>query len=97
MKKIQKQIEEDNVRTQITLPRDLKKRIEYQATIEGKSLAGYIREAAVQYLAVEEKGAAQRKQLAEEIVGSLDLRNYPEWSTLEKINDWVRDLRRDRE
>ena len=83
----------ENVRTQITLSKELKNRVETRAAAEGKSLAEYLREAAIYYLEQKIDNKRTRQQLADQVVGTLDLNNYPEWQTPEKVTDWVEDLR----
>ena len=88
---------EENIRTQITLPRELKLQVEEQAAIYGESLAEYLRKAAVLRLEKDQQGLARRKKIADQVIGSLDLSKHPEWKDLESINAYVRELRRERQ
>lgn len=82
-----------NVRTQITLPLELKNEIERTASAQGKSLAEYLRFAALRQLASEKLGKHEREQLADEVVGGLSLKNHPYWKDQETILSWQEDLR----
>ena len=84
-----------NVRTQITLPTDLKLQIESRASEEGKSLAEYLREAATYYLGIEDKRSKSLKDLADSVIGVLENTQIPEWQTRETINAWVEELRQE--
>ena len=44
-------------------------------------------------LSAKEKERADLKKLADEVFGSVNLKNHPEWSTPKKIDQWVRKLR----
>ena len=88
---------DENVRTQITLPRALKKEMEDRAALQGISLAGFVREAAQAYLASKEKESVSRQKLSQSFQGSIDLANYPQWHTAQDIREWQREMRKDRQ
>lgn len=74
------------VRTHVLLPRDL---IEGVDEIVGpRHRSEFIAEALEEKLAHSRLRAAMR-----EAAGSLNLADYPEWSTPEKVSAWVHDLR----
>ncbi len=81
------------VRTQITLTKELKRQIEAQTAISGESLSDYLRQAAKLKLIQDERKEVDLKALADEVIGSIDLRKHPEWSTPQKVRKWVRKLR----
>jgi hypothetical protein len=35
------------------------------------------------------------EKLANQVIGSVDLQKHPEWSTVPKINHWVRKIRQE--
>lgn len=83
------------VRTQITLTSKLKKLIEDKASLKGQSLSEYIRRALLISYLVDQDEKEERKQLADLVIGSVNLRRHPEWRSVEKIRKWVRNLRRE--
>lgn len=82
-----------NVRTQITLPKELKTRIESAASTRGYSLAEFLRRAATKELDQEGGRKARLKALADQVVGSLDLSVHPEWKDEKAIRQWSRQMR----
>jgi hypothetical protein len=84
------------VRTQIMLPQSLRRQIE-AAKPSSQSLGDYLRQAAKHKLNLDRKAAQSRKkelkELAHQLIGSLDLKNYPEWSTPEKVIKWQKEMR----
>ncbi len=89
---------EDNkmVRTQISLPRGLKRQIE-AAKHPQQSLADYLREAVTLKMKIDktnkQREREERKKLAKIFIGSLDLSKHPEWSTPEKVIKWQKEMR----
>lgn len=81
------------VRTQITLTEMLKKAIEEKASGQGKSLSEYLRQAALLQLILEGENEIELEELANKVVGSIDLEKHPEWKTEKKVKRWVKRLR----
>lgn len=84
------------LRTQISLPKNLRRRIDKDREANGESLSEYMRKAAQKRL--KEKAAREKRlqKLADNFIGSLDLSQHPEWSTKEKVMQWQRDIRREK-
>lgn len=84
------------VRTQIMIPRGLRRQID-AAKAPSQSLADYLREAATQKLKNDQINQKltrlKRQALADRLIGSLDISKYPEWSTTEKIINWQKEMR----
>jgi hypothetical protein len=87
--------EQPTIRTQISLTPLLKKAIEAKRRLTGESLSGYLRKAAVLRLLVEEEEKTELKRLAKAVIGSVDLREHPEWENKRKIQKWIRKIRED--
>jgi metal-responsive CopG/Arc/MetJ family transcriptional regulator len=68
-----------NVRTQITLPKRLKALIEKRAGQKQQSLSEYLRQASWQLLTQEEQNEKELGALADQAIGSVDLKKHPEW------------------
>lgn len=85
--------DDTTVRTQITLTAKLKQLIEQQAAPQGLSLSEYLRRAAILKLQLERQTAQKLQLLSKLVVGSVNLKDHPEWSTPQKINSWVSSLR----
>ena len=81
------------LRTQILLPVDLRQEIDWDRQRKNESLSEYLRKAVQLRLAKEKKKQFDLEQLAEQVVGSLDLSKYPEWSTRKAVRQWQRSLR----
>lgn len=77
-------------RTQIYLPKDLRREIDRQRISSGESLAEYLRKAAQERVEKENKKKENLKKLASEFVGSSKRsdKEIQEWL------DWVREERR---
>lgn len=73
----------ERVRTHVVLPRTLLKEIDEAAG--SRSRSQYIAEALQEKLARDRQDDALRQT-----AGILDLADYPEWDTPEKISAWVR-------
>jgi metal-responsive CopG/Arc/MetJ family transcriptional regulator len=72
-----------NVRTNLLLPKDLVEEVDRVAGPRGRS----------RYVAEALRAKVKRDRLREAIertAGVLDPRDYPEWSTSEKVVEWVR-------
>lgn len=85
--------DDKTVRTQITLTEKLKALVEKDALAKGESLSEYLRKAAIERLKSEEDDKKSREKLANEVIGSIDLKNHPVWKTKKGIYKWVRKLR----
>ena len=81
------------VRTQITLTENLKKLIEERTILKNESLSGYLRRAALLLLFLEEKEKQDLEDLANIVIGSVDTKKNPHWSSVSKVRKWVKDLR----
>lgn len=84
---------DETVRTQITLTRSLKEKIEKRAASLNVSLAEVLRQAAWVYLQNDEKEREDYEKLAESAVGIVNLDDHPEWKNRQKIGKWVRKIR----
>ena len=73
-------------RAHVVLPKEMIDEIDSLVGKRGRSK--FVQDA----LALKLINARQRKALAE-FTGFLDLADYPEWSTPEKVSEWVRSLR----
>ena len=85
--------DDQSIRTQITLTSRLKTMIEDQAGRQGISLSEYLRQAAVIKHQSDMKKNLDRKKLASRVIGSLNLKNHPQWSTPQKVYAWSRKVR----
>lgn len=81
-------------RTQIYLPEELRKDIDRFRRESRESVAGYIRSAAKARVEKEKKRKADLKKIAEEIGGSIDLKESG-WAGID-IDKWQREIRKDR-
>lgn len=82
-------------RTQISLSPTLRKVVEQKIKREGVSLSAYIREALAAHLAREEHEKRKRMEAVRDFVGSGNEKDYPEWSSEEKVIQWQREIRKD--
>jgi hypothetical protein len=85
--------EDETVRTQITLTTSLKKAIEEKATKSGQSLSEYLRRAASLSILLDEQERENLTELAQIAIGSVDLKNHPQWSNKTKVTRWVKTMR----
>ena len=77
-------------RTQIYLPDSLRREIDNYRVISGDSLAGFLREAAVEHLKRKKKRKEDLKNLADQL-GSLSGTR-----TRREANQWIKEIREDR-
>jgi metal-responsive CopG/Arc/MetJ family transcriptional regulator len=70
----------------MTLPRDLVERLD--AVVGPRQRSAFVEEAITYRLRREEMRRAWGS-----LAGALDPADYPEWSTAEKVQQWVRDRR----
>jgi len=85
--------QDETVRTQITLTKNLKQLIEQQIKPQNISLAEYLRQAAILKLYLDRQQNTDLHALSDEVLGSLDLHNYPDWQTEDKIKQWQKQSR----
>jgi hypothetical protein len=71
----------------------LKKAIEAKRRLTGESLSAYLRRAAVLRLLVEEEEKEELKRLAKIAIGSVSLKDHPEWKNKSKLQKWLKELR----
>ncbi len=76
----------DSRRTTIVLPRELVAEVDATAGRRGRSK--YIEEALTEKLERE-----RMRKVLREAAGSIDPKDYPHWSTPEKISAWVEQMR----
>ncbi|OGK26239.1 hypothetical protein A2954_03480 [Candidatus Roizmanbacteria bacterium RIFCSPLOWO2_01_FULL_37_12] len=81
------------IRTQISLTTVLKKLIEDKASLRGESLSEYLRKAAMLKILLEEDEKEELEKLTDMVIGSVNLKKHPYWSTPKKVRSWVRNLR----
>jgi metal-responsive CopG/Arc/MetJ family transcriptional regulator len=79
---------EEMMRTHVVLPRDLVEAVD--RLVGQRKRSEFVAAAVCERLDRENLRAALR-----ETAGSLNLADYPEWSTPEKTSAWVRELRRE--
>lgn len=84
------------LRTQISLPLDLRRLIDLHRREKDESLSEYLRKSAILRLESEKKRRANLKKLSQQVVGALDLSKYAEWSTRKKIINWQRSIRHEK-
>ncbi|MFC1790718.1 hypothetical protein ACFLZP_04530 [Patescibacteria group bacterium] len=87
-------IENDQkTRSQVVLTRSLKKLIEAKRRLTGETLSQYLRKAALLRLLSEEEEQAELDKLAKLVIGSVSLKNHPQWQTKAKLQGWLKKLR----
>lgn len=83
---------QQNLRTQIYLPRDLRGEIDKQRAQTGESLAEYLRKAAEEKVKKDKKRGIDLKSLAEEVVGAVDPKKSA-WAGLDVMR-WQHEMRK---
>lgn len=81
------------VRTQITLTKKLKSLVEDQASLSGRSLSEYLRQGAVLLTLVEGKMAGDLTSLARKVIGSVKIKDHPEWKNKAAVIVWQNKMR----
>lgn len=81
------------VRTQITLTQKLKTLVESASSLNGESLSGYLRKAALLRLKLEQQAHDERVKLAQKVIGSLKNTKNPLWKDKKSIYRWSRKIR----
>lgn len=82
-------------RTTISLPDELLYEIKKKALNERKTIKEVVQEnlsRSLRYYGQKDQ-RLKLQQLAEIVVGSLDLSKYPQWKTKKGLNKWLRKLR----
>lgn len=85
--------DDKGVRTQITLTKKLKTLVEGVASLNGESLSGYLRKAALLRLKLEQQAHDERVKLAQKVIGSLKNSRNPLWKDKKSIYAWSRKIR----
>lgn len=85
-----------SLRTQILLPPNLRQMIDLDRKQKEESLSEYLRKAARSRLQKNKRDYTNLKNLAQKLIGALDLSKYPEWSSRKKVNLWQRALRHEK-
>lgn len=86
-------IDDEVVRTQITLTKKLKDLAQDYAASSGRSLSEYLRQGAVLLTLVEGKMADDLSLLARKVVGSVKIKSHPEWKNKAAVITWQKKLR----
>jgi len=95
-KTLWQQIENDEkIRSQVILTASLKQWIEAKKRLTGETLSEYLRKAALLRLLAEEEDKKELERLAQLVVGSVNLKNHPEWKTQKKLQKWLKNLRKE--
>lgn len=81
------------IRTQISLTPEIKRAIEAKKRLTGESISEYLRKAALIRLMAEEEEDKDLKRLTQALIGSVSLKNHPEWNTKRKVQKWLQKLR----
>lgn len=84
------------VRTQITLTQNLKALVTDMANERGESLSEYLRRAALIKLLLDKQEKEDLEKIAMRVIGSIDIKNHPEWSTKNKVYKWSRKIREEK-
>jgi len=87
--------DDQTVRTQITLTKKLKELIEQEIKPDNISLSEYIRQASIIKLYLDRQKRQDLSDLADRVVGSVELSKHPEWETMEKTIAWQRKIRKE--
>lgn len=91
-----RQVEEGKkVRTQVMLTVALKRIIEAKRRLTNESMSQYLRRAALLRVMAEKEEEKRLNNLANLVVGSVDLNDHPEWKNKEKLNKWLKELRKE--
>lgn len=86
------------IRTQISLPADLKLAIEAKCRLTGESLSAYLRKAARRRLASEAEEERELKKLAGNFVGAGKWgKSHHYWGDKKTVRKWLNDLRSQQE
>lgn len=86
---------EEKIRAQVVLTAGLKRLVEAKKRLTGETLSEYLRKAVLWRLLAEDEEEQELTKLARLVVGSVSLKNHPEWRTKKKIGGWLKKLRRE--
>lgn len=81
------------VRTQITLPAGLKRRIELLSDKKDISLAEFLRQAAEQALVQSEEKQADLEKLVNQLQECVEKDKHPDWANKDWVNRWLKLIR----
>lgn len=76
------------VRTQISLPKNLKEKITREARQRNISMAEYLRQAAAAYERKTKLTQAMRRKIARELKGSINPKTG--WGSVKQVEQWLR-------
>lgn len=85
--------QDSTIRTQITLTESLKQLVEEKANLKGQSLSEYIRRALMLSLLVDKQQLVDLGKLADQLIGSVNIKKNPQWKTVGSVKKWVKKLR----
>ena len=85
--------EDSTIRTQITLTESLKQLVEEKANLKGQSLSEYIRRALMLSLLVDKQHLVDLEKLADQLIGSVNIKKNPQWRNVSGVKKWVKKLR----
>ncbi|MDP3982612.1 MAG: hypothetical protein Q8Q65_00875 [bacterium] len=81
------------LRTQISLPSDIRKSIDAVRRLNKESLSSYIRKAVRLRLEMEKKEKNRTMEAVDLFISSGNKKSYSHWNTDKKIRNWQRELR----
>ncbi len=84
-----------HLRTQIVLTHEIKKILEKAARLSNENLSEYIRKAILIRYLIETNEKKQLEEVADKVIGSVNLDKHPEWKTKKSLQKWLRDLRKE--
>lgn len=82
-----------SVRTQITLTKKIKELVEEKSAAMGISVSEYLRRAALVVATIDDQGKADMAGLAKKVIGSVNLKNHPEWKNKTAVIKWQKSIR----
>jgi len=85
--------QDSTIRTQITLTESLKQLVEEKANLKGQSLSEYIRRALMLSLLVDKQHLVDLEKLADQLIGSVNIKKNPQWRNVSGVKKWVKKLR----
>lgn len=85
--------QDSTIRTQITLTESLKQLVKEKANLKGQSLSEYIRRALMLSLLVDKQQSVDLEKLANQLIGSINVKKNPQWKTVSNVKRWVKKLR----
>lgn len=85
------------LRTQISLPPDLRLQIDEDRRRRRETLSEYVRKATRARLRKTDRKKIKLDRLLDSVIGSVDLSKHPEWDSRKKVMNWQREIRREKE